>query len=151
MAVRIVFATSLIALVSVTVLAFGLELVLMWLWACVVAWCMSCSEMLFVRGSWSRVRVWAVTVHASGLVPSRVSAAVLRSVLLAKCCVKGCALFGWIVARRGRLCALYAYTGRVFPDVVSLASIANVGSVRLRAMQWWSALRGPFTFAMALR
>ena len=150
MAVRIVFAASFMAVVSVAVLAFGLELVLMRLWACVVAWCMFCSDMLLFRGSCSRVRAWAVTVHASGLVPSSVSAAVLRSVLLVKCCVKDCALFGWIVARRGRLCALYAYTGSVFPDVVLLTFDANVGSVRLRAMQWWSALRGPFIFAIAL-
>lgn len=150
MADRMVFAASLMALVSVAVVVFGLLLVLARLWACVVAWCMSCSEMVWVRGNWSRVRAWAIAVHASGLVLSRDSAAVLRSELFAKCCVKGWALFGCIVARRGRLCALYAYTGSVFPDVVLLTFDANVGSVRLRAMQWWSALRGPFTFAIAL-
>ncbi len=129
MAVRMVFAASLMALVSVAVVVFGLLLILARLWACVVACCMSCAEMVWVRGSWSRVRAWAIAVHASGLVLSRDSAAVLRSELFAKCCVKGWALFGCIVARRGRLCALYAYTGSVFPDVVFIWSMA-VGN-------WW--------------
>ena len=66
MAARMVFAALLMALVSVAVLGFGLLLVLVRVWACVVAWCMSCSEMLGVRGSWSRVRAWAIAVHASG-------------------------------------------------------------------------------------